>query len=395
MRPILELGSVIDREWRKKNYDDLLFPQLAAAALSRSDEWYSTSLDQIVEWFTSATDLPPQHLDGFGQPNVRVFANHKFRVELLFWFESTTSIHEHAFSGAFGVVSGSSLHTQYNFETTHRPCPELATGALTLRSSDLLRRGASHPIEPGASYIHSLFHLDYPSVSIVIRTHEDRRHTPQMRYARPGLAEAEQYDPYPHKAILAVLEAMGRISDALFARAAVSVIAEHDLLTAFRAARSVLRSSAAESVKKQVFERFAERDASLAHIMSEVVERQRRDGVLVAKRAEITDPEQRFLLALLLNIPDRSTILSLVSDRFPDVDPAHKVSTLFCDMASVLELPLRGKAAEMLETAISCSSLEAFLAVASASADVSGEALERVWRGLTGIPAFAPLFNGV
>jgi len=41
----------------------------------------------------------------------------------------------------------------------------------------------------------------------------------------------------------------------------------------------------------------------------------RRDAI-VAMRATITDPDLRFFLALLLNIPDRQQILEMIADRY-------------------------------------------------------------------------------
>lgn len=396
MQSILQLGQTLDREWRKRNYDDLVFPRLAAETLSQSAAaWSSTRIEDITEWLLSGEQVAEQFLDGFGQPNIRVYSNHKFRIELLFWFESTTSIHEHSFSGAFGVVVGSSLHTQFDFTRSRRVCRELILGRLNFASSDLLERGAVHTIEPGSSYVHSLYHLDYPSVSIVIRTHEDRPHTPEMRYTRPGLAEASQYEPYPHKTIIALLESTARIDDALFERSALQVISNHDILTAFRAVRAVLSHSGTPvDVAERVFNHLAARDEELALMLKDAVDWERRDRALIKKRAAIKDAEQRFLLALLLNVPDRSTILSLVGDRFPGKIPEDTVFRLLVDMSAVLDVPLRGKAREILATAINSSSVDDFIA-ASYDKDSASDraALERAWQALTANPVFTPLFT--
>ena len=51
-----------------------------------------------------------------------------------------------------------------------------------------------------------------------------------------------------------------------------------------------------------------------------------RIAAIVKKRRETRDPNHRFLLALLLNAPDRAALLDLVRERFPE-DPVERVAT--------------------------------------------------------------------
>jgi hypothetical protein len=58
-----------------------------------------------------------------------VYAGRRFYVEVVFWAEGTTAIHQHSFSGAFQVLVGSSIHTLYGFERGEAVARELADEA--------------------------------------------------------------------------------------------------------------------------------------------------------------------------------------------------------------------------------------------------------------------------
>src|SRR5262249_49930783 len=68
----------------------------------------------------------------------------------------------------------------------------LLLGDVRLKRVELLTRGAIRPILSGNRFIHALFHLDRPSVTIVVRTHTDRLEDPQFSYMKPNVA----FDPF-------------------------------------------------------------------------------------------------------------------------------------------------------------------------------------------------------
>jgi hypothetical protein len=61
-------------------------------------------------------------------------------------------------------------------------------GDMSLKVCELLEVGDVQEIWAGRQYIHSLFHLDYPSATIVIRTERSPLHLPQYSYQKPYLA---------------------------------------------------------------------------------------------------------------------------------------------------------------------------------------------------------------
>src|SRR6266700_5917621 len=158
MRPFAELGALIEGAWREKNYGEETFPAIASGALSdsklpaRVDPW------DIIRWVHSTTELPEQ-MDltaNFGNPPITLYVGPRFFIDAYYWLDSTTSIHQHSFSGAFQVLLGSSVHARYNFEK------ELE--------------------------INSHFHLDRPSVTITIRSYKAPSDAVQFSYLKPYLA---------------------------------------------------------------------------------------------------------------------------------------------------------------------------------------------------------------
>src|SRR4030095_11070923 len=98
-----------------------------------------------------------------GDPPITLFSGPRFYIDIYFWLDGMTSIHQHSFAGAFHVILGSSLHSQYGFELKQTINAHLASGEITLQGVQLLEKGETRMILPGQQFIHSLFHLDRPT----------------------------------------------------------------------------------------------------------------------------------------------------------------------------------------------------------------------------------------
>jgi hypothetical protein len=103
------------------------------------------------------------------------------------------------------------------------------------------------------------------------------------------------------------------------------------------AADDGLERSFGVSCRKDLFGRLLgivrERHAELSDLIPVVFEETRRQHYLSVRRAQITGNEHRFLLALLLNVPERTRLLELMSIRFPDSDPVEMVLELVDELA--------------------------------------------------------------
>jgi hypothetical protein len=189
-----DLGLTILDRWQRADFDGRAFPDIAVAALRERPPSDHVAPMDVVRWVHEAPRLVPQAdiETRFGQPPITVFASERFYIDVLFWVDGTTTIHQHRFSGAFHVMEGSSLQSTYRFATERRYSQYLLAGKLELLDVELLTRGDVRAIHAGSELVHALFHLDRPSVSVVVRTRADDFAGPQYTYSRAGLA----FDPF-------------------------------------------------------------------------------------------------------------------------------------------------------------------------------------------------------
>lgn len=343
-----QLGRQIEKKWRGVDYDEAQLPSLAAEALKQADIPSKTNVWDIVEWALGEDELPRQRDVGgkFGDPPLTVYSGPRFHIDVYFWFEGTTSIHQHAFCGAFQVMQGSSIHSWYGFDCEERINSFTEVGSMTLRKCELLSIGDVQEILPGRAYIHSLFHLDHPSVTIVVRTDRSPLELPQYNYYKPSLA----VDPYfeqetvTKKTQLAAALIRARHPEA--DRIIGEWLAECDLQTAFGLLsnlRHVLRGSGIDQLFKldgsadrfQMFLNMTEEHQGIkTEVLRAVFDRQDTIDVIVERRGLVNDPELRFFLALLLNVEGREAIFSLIRQRCPDAEPLEKVLDWVQDLAN-------------------------------------------------------------
>ena len=134
-----KLGATVEKIWREKNYSEDLFPGIAEQALREIDLPNKVSAWDIVNWVFREDYLPEQRdLSGrFGDPPITLYNSPRFHIDIYFWLDGTTSIHQHSFCGAFQVILGSSLHSHYNFQLQESVNQFTEIGALNLEDCEL------------------------------------------------------------------------------------------------------------------------------------------------------------------------------------------------------------------------------------------------------------------
>jgi len=340
MKVFTELGEQIEDRWRAMDYDETCFPELAADALRRACLPEKVSAWDVLAWTLQQSEMPRQmDVPGrFGDPPITLFVAPRFYIDVYFWFHGTTSMHQHGFCGAFQVLEGSSIHSWYEFETRDAVNSFVQIGDLNLKVCELLKVGDIQEIRAGRQYIHSLFHLDHPSVTIVVRTEKSPLFLPQYDYHKPGLATDPfyQHDTTTKKmqTINALLTANRPETDRLIS----DLIADSDFHTTFLLLSGVHRHLNSGGLgemfgldlPRQRFAAFMQVVRSRhgddrADMLASVFSRNERVSELVGRRAVVTNPEHRFFYALLLNVDDRDRIFSLIKQRFPEADPIEKI----------------------------------------------------------------------
>lgn len=313
------LGARIRNAWRRAGYDGRRIVEIACNELDSAAVCEHLGYTDIIDWVARADKLPPQNLtSGFGQPPLTVFRDKRFRIDALFWRFETTAIHQHAFAGAFTVLAGSSVHCSYSFAAKRKVSSGFVIGKLDLTSVELIRAGAVRPIEPGGT-IHSVFHLETPTVTIVVGTVPDSRLGPEYTYYAPSIALDPSNNDARRTRRLQLLEMLAAVHHKQFEAVALEILEHCDLQTAFLVLAQV-GSRPAAFRERMVAAASARHGGVIAAIMPAISEEHRRKR-LFALRRETTDPEQRLLLALLLTFPNRPTIDAFLRAQFPNTEP--------------------------------------------------------------------------
>lgn len=339
MKLFAELGAGIEERWRDLNYHETVFPEIAAQSLSEANLCNRVDPWDIIRWVHSAATLPEQ-MDlpaKFGNPPITLYAGPRFYIDVYFWLDGTTTIHQHAFSGAFHVLNGSSVHAGYRFEVDREISPQFLTGKLSLRDVSLLKRGDIRKIVPGPDFIHSLFHLERPSVTITVRTYKAPSFPRQYSYLKPYLAINSFFlDVLLVKRVQTVplllhtkrLEADKFIEELIEScdfHTAYAVLKEAFDFLCHRELEEIVGVTRSRDRFEALVNRARRKHGELADLLEPVFEEEWRQAEIIRRRAEVKGEDHRFLLALLLNVPERTKMLELVKARFPDADAIDSV----------------------------------------------------------------------
>ncbi len=347
MEVFARLGDKIDAAWREVDYSEDKFPALAAEHLRKGKVPSKVTAWEVLEWGLKQTQLPRQKdvHSSFGDPAITLYTAPKFHIDVYFWFEGTTAIHQHGFCGAFQVLHGSSIHSWYEFELTESINIFTEIGKIKLKVCELLEKSAVQEIWPGRQYIHGLFHLDSPSATICVRTDKSPLHAPQYNYQKPALAT----DPFFEEETItkkiqmmsAILRAKRPDADEQIKR----LLAESDFQSTFAILNFLKRAVHANQIDqlfelsspKDRFEEFLrvarERHGNKVDVFRKVFSHNDKVTEILQRRGVVTDPEHRFFFALLMNVDGRDRIFSLIRQRYPKSDPRDKVLDWVFDLS--------------------------------------------------------------
>ena len=322
------LGKKIERAWLQCSYSEESFSQLALDTLEQDPPGQHVEVKDIVDWLFGSNQwfLQPSQRDLFGEPPVMLFQAPRFFIEALFWFSGTTDIHEHAFSGAFAVLAGSSVHSHWRFERERVVSSRMLCGQLERVATEILHPGDMRPIYSGDRLIHQLFHVEVPSVTIVIRTYVDRNHLPQYKYRPPGLAiDPEDRDSLRTRRLI-FLDNMARGQTGGLWDYARKLI-DKDLETLYGTFSTLTRRKVDKVLLDELYRIARECHGEIINLFWKVCEGERRTRLVSALRSKISSPEARFLLALLMLMPDRDAIYETIRLQFPNIEPLALIET--------------------------------------------------------------------
>jgi len=421
MKLFTELGALIESRWRSNNYQEESFPGIAAQALfefkllERTDPW------QIIRWLHTTPHLPEQmDLDSvFGDPPITLYVGPRFYIDAYYWLDGTTSIHQHSFSGAFQLLMGSSVHSRYRFENQHEINPRFLIGDIRLNDVSLLSKGDIREIVAGPQLIHSLFHLERPSVTITVRTYKAPSMPVQYTYRKPSIA----YDPFFKDHLVSKQvqtvglllkmkhpetdEMIGALLDAADFQTTYVILERAFETLCHRELETLLGLSKSSERFQALLDRARARHGEFAERLLPVLEERWRQNDIARRRDQIKGEDHRFFMALLLNVPDRTTVLRLIKERYPESDAVELVVDWVRELATtkvfgshepnvlgigefdehhllVLRQLLAGRA---------LAEIEALVAANPSSAAVSTPSVRELVDHIKALPPFRSLFN--
>lgn len=404
------LGDDLQSRFRRLNHDELAFSKLAAEVLTGYHQPFEWNPEAIARFLTSTTVAQDPNFE-FSNLPVIVYRCPEFYIELLVWTSGTTSIHQHSFSGAFKVLTGSSLHSRYSFREERRINHRLQLGKVHCQQVEYLQQGDIREIHPGAGGLsHSLFHLDHPSVTLVIRTLGMQAYLPQMTLFPPGIAYSEpDWDmDLRNKMFQRLLDTAGDIEKDSFNSLLLGEIPRLDFASVFYLAHENRGLLLSGNHRDDFFAAVSKQHGpELADTLSLVIHEAWRVDSLRAARRGTRDGDVRFFLALLMNIHQRRPILEILRLRFPGEDPVIKCANLLarlCEQrqeagrlmakmaasASMSDYKLGARIAGVLPVGL--SSLEMTNQLAGILGRTEGDAASSARTQLAAINELKPLF---
>lgn len=332
----VSLGQAVERAWAGHRFHFGAFPEVATRCLTEVEVPAALDATTVLRSVAASRHLVAQEdrQSKFGRPPITLWRGRDFFVSALFWLDGTTSIHQHGFSGAFRVLAGGSLHAPYSFTVSEEVTHRLVVGDLRLDGPELLRVGDVRSIEPGGRFIHALFHLERPSVTIVVRTYGDASGQPQFRYLRPGLGYDPFYNDYSLQRRFESVATLADIDPEAGVNAAFDLIEGEDLWAGFLLAIHWFDRVERGERFQRLLDALGRRHGSVAQLLPSTFDQLGRALSIAMRRQLLVDPEHRLFLALLLNLPDRSSVNTILCQQFPQTDPGLLLARWVTELAA-------------------------------------------------------------
>lgn len=324
-----ELGHHVRARWSAAGWNDAALADIAMDALATRPPHEVFDADALFDAVLGGLVMPAGQLDPagrFGQPPISLYVDDMLEVQALCWFESTTSIHEHAFTGAFVHVAGGSVHARYTFDERKRLSDRVRLGALALQDLRVLSPGAPQRIGPGPGTIHAVFHLDDPSISLVVRSRSLYAARHQMSFAPPALAYSPQdRAPLGLSRRLALIGSLARCKDERLLSGWSEQLAHWNLHEVVLGLRVALASQTDARWLQPVLDACTRRwGADFTEVLGALRDDQARIRFALA-RSVVRTRDARLVVAALAFAATRAEVLDVLAQAAPDADPTERL----------------------------------------------------------------------
>ncbi len=191
-------------------------------------------------------------------------------------------------------------------------------GDVQFNDIELLQAGDIRKIYPQPMSAHALYHLNYPTISLVVRTYGESYAKPQLAYLKPHIA----HDPFKTDQSVMQRTRMLKVLSELDQEHYLAAYFEHiDKLDLYSHTMIFLQNvpllfkfGALDRAIAQI----ADKDSALAAALHPSALQICKTNQLNSWRAQLKDPDLKFFLAILLNSPNRQTSLQLIEQKYPN-----------------------------------------------------------------------------
>jgi hypothetical protein len=168
---LILLANNIQNQWTESTYDLEVFPRICAEALEKYSLHFTTDMETVLKEIPQL-NLPVQTFPNgeFSDFPLTLVRTDKLLIDLYFWHKSDTTIHNHHFCGAFKVIAGESYQVNYAFNKSKSITLGFDEGTMIQAGNEHLSLGSVHPILLRDKFIHHVFHLGKPTITLCVRT---------------------------------------------------------------------------------------------------------------------------------------------------------------------------------------------------------------------------------
>ena len=321
---IAALAQRIEEQWKNHCYDYAAFPEIACAEIRALGDLSIFGEQSLQDWLLSVGELPKQFdpHQKFGDPPITLFHSGKFLIDAYVWLTPLLAVHDHAFCGAFAVVSGSTVQVTYHFDERQEIARNFRVGDLIPVRIEAMPPGSIMPIIAGEDFIHATWHLAKPTISLCVRTVKlEEDYYPQFHYYPPHFALADLPSPITRR-FLSLLSLQSQIYGREALEALVcKLLDQGDSLLAFHCLRKYISLTADWKDAEPVIDRLQSLYPALFTNLREMLRWTHREAwhYDLSKAAE---PEQRLLLGLLQTYSSQEQIVQAMRSLYPGQDPA-------------------------------------------------------------------------
>jgi hypothetical protein len=317
------MGDTIDKRWSRSGHKPNELSSIACESIKAAAIHRSIDEDEVIRWVYCIQRLPEQFdgLGRFGRPPLTVWTSRHLLIDLYFWTVPEISIHDHAFVGAFTNLMGDSLHCLYQFEASEPASLGIGVGKLYLEKVEYLEPGSIRPFQAEPRFIHRVWHLSCPTITLAVRTKEQPYAKFQYDYLMPGLAvESRASTSIEFKRRRQFLNYLFERKHSSRRQFAEQLIRNSDAWESFHYLSDLLKYRARMEQEdgveiEQLSNAFRETHERWIHTALRAL-----DYSVVVRSIQwhnLSSLEQRFLLVLLCTFAEQRPIVEWIGRRYP------------------------------------------------------------------------------